>query len=94
MREFFIALSRMDRRFVFLGVAICTALPLVLPMGLPIKVGRYTTLVFDEVEAAKPASDPTAKPILLSMDFDPGTLAECHPMSKAILRHISNHPQR
>lgn len=88
MREFLIKLSRMDRRYVFLGVALFTVVPFFKPCGLPVAVTRYTQLVFDEVDALKPAGDPTSKPILLSMDYDPGTLAELGPMAKAILRHI------
>ena len=88
MREFFIKLSQMDRRFVFLGVAILTILPFFWPMNLPIITTRYTQLVFDEIDSLKPASDPDSKPILLSMDYDPGTMAELGPMAKAVLRHI------
>ncbi|MFV1958079.1 MAG: hypothetical protein ACC662_01570 [Planctomycetota bacterium] len=88
MRQFFINLSRMDRRWVFLGVGVLTVVPFFLPMGLAIKTTRYTQLVYDEIEALRPASDPDSKPILLSMDYDPGTLAELGPMAKAILRHI------
>jgi hypothetical protein len=88
MREFFVNLSQMDRRIVFLGVLILTVLPFFVPMHLPIITTRYTQLVFDEVDSIKPASDPESKPILLSMDYDPGTLAELGPMAKAVLRHI------
>ncbi|MHC4861144.1 MAG: hypothetical protein ACYTDY_13750, partial [Planctomycetota bacterium] len=76
------------RRFIFLGVAICTTLPFFLPMGLPVYVTRYTQLVFDEVDKVQSADDPDAKPILLALDYDPGTLAELHPMAHAVLRHI------
>jgi len=88
MRQFFISLSRMDRRWVFLGVGILTVVPFFFPMGLPIQITRYTELVYAEIESMKPASDPDSKPILLAMDYDPGTLAELEPMAKAVLRHI------
>ncbi len=88
MRDFFIKLSQMDRRWVFLGVLVLTVFPFFVPMNLPIVTTRYTQLVYDEIDSIKPASDPDSKPILLSMDYDPGTLAELGPMAKAILRHI------
>ncbi len=88
MRQFFVWLSGLDRRFVFLGVALFTAIPFFLPMGLPIESTRYTEMVFNEVEALKPVTDPGFKPLILSMDFDPGTMAELGPMAKAILRHV------
>ena len=88
MRNFFVKLSKMDRRWVFLGVALTSVIPFFFPMGLPVKVTRFTELVFDEVDQILPADDPDSKPVLLSMDYDPGTLPEVGPMAKALLRHI------
>lgn len=88
MRDFLVQLSKMDRRWVFLGVAVLTVLPFLFPLKLATTPTRYTQLVFDEIEALKPAGEPGAKPILLSVDYDPGTLAELDPMGKALLRHI------
>jgi len=88
MREFFVKLSQMDRRWVFLGVGLTTVIPFFFPLGLPVKVTRFTQLVYDEIEKIKPADDPESKPVLISMDYDPGTLPEVGPMAKAILRHI------
>jgi hypothetical protein len=88
MRDLLIRLSKMDRRWVFLTVAICTTLPFFLPMKLPVKVTRFTQLIYDEVDAALPADNPNAKPILLALDYDPGTLAEVGPMAEALLRHM------
>ena len=87
MRDFIVWLSGIDRRWVFLSVAVFTVAPFLIPGGLGLpkpKVTRYTELVFDEVENCGPET----KPILLSMDYDPGTLAELQPMAEAILRHI------
>jgi hypothetical protein len=88
MKELLVRLSHLDRRWVFLMVFILTAVPFFLPMKLPIKSTRYTQMVFQEIEAMKPVTDPGFKPLLLSMDFDPGTLAELGPMAKAMLRHV------
>jgi len=78
----------MDRRWVFLGIALCTILPFFFPMQLKIIPTRYAQLVYAEIEKVKPASDPDSKPVILSMDYDPGTEPEIGPMAKALLRHI------
>jgi len=88
MREFFIKLSQLDRRWVFLGVAVCTIVPFFFPMKLEIIPTPFAEMVYAEVDKVKPASDPESKPIILSMDYDPGTEPEIGPMAKAILRHI------
>ena len=74
MREFSIKLAGIDRRWVFMLVAVFTVGPFLVPggFGLPKPtVTRYTQLVFDELEHLGPQT----KPILLSLDYDPGTLA-------------------
>lgn len=87
MRDFIVKLAGIDRRWVFMLVAVFTVGPFLIPggFGLPKPtVTRYTQLVFNEVEQL----GPTTKPILLSLDYDPGTLAELQPMAEAVLRHI------
>jgi hypothetical protein len=83
MREFLLKFANMDRRFVFLGVAIFVVVPLVWPWGLPIIVRNDTQRVYDEVDKARDGG----KPVLVSFDFDPGTKAELLPMAEAIMRH-------
>jgi hypothetical protein len=88
MKELLVRLSHLDRRWVFLMVGLLTAIPFFLPMKLPIKSTRYTEMIFQEVDGLKPVTDPNYKPLLMSMDFDPGTMAELGPMAKAMLRHV------
>ncbi len=87
MRDLIVRLSKLDRRVVFLLVGVLTLFPFFVPggLGLPLpNITPYTQEVFDEVDKC----GPDAEPILLSMDYDPGTLAELQPMAEAILRHI------
>jgi hypothetical protein len=87
MREFIVKLSKLDRRWVFMSVAICTVFPFLIPGGLGLpkpSITRYTRMVFEEVDQL----GPDTKPILISMDYDPGTLAELQPMAEAVFRHI------
>lgn len=73
---------KVDRRIIFLVIGLCTLLPLLYPVGLPIKISPEVRSVFDYIE-----SMPEGSVFLLSMDFDPASKPELHPQAIAILRH-------
>jgi len=75
-------LMNMDRRVIFLIVALAVALPILFPLNLPIGSSREADAYYEEMEALK-AGDV----IILSFDYEPDTMAELDPMSIATLRH-------
>lgn len=80
MRDRFLGL---DRRWIFLLVAVCILVPLMWPLGLP--ASQPTPMVksiYDTIEGMEPN-----QVLLLSMDFDLGSRPELEPMAVAILRH-------
>jgi hypothetical protein len=83
MNEFFIRLSRIDRRYIFLFVAVSVIIPLLYPLHYPTRVTRHTRAVFDIMDQIPPENNP----ILISFEYGPSTMPECHPMAYAILRH-------
>ncbi len=74
--------SNLDRRWIYLGVAICAALPLILEFILPIPATPPVKRLFDAIENMPPGHF-----ILLSMDFEPSTMPELLPMAYAITQH-------
>ena len=72
---------RIDRRIIFLVIGLCT-LPLLFPVGLPIKISSEVRGVYDYIEGL-----PEGSVFLLSLDFDPASKPELHPQAIAILRH-------
>lgn len=72
----------LDRRFIFLLMLLGVAIPLLMKIGLPVRVTPDVRDVYNYVEGLKPGSI-----ILISYDHDTGTLPEMVPMSTAILRH-------
>ncbi|MBI3077510.1 MAG: hypothetical protein HYY85_11110 [Deltaproteobacteria bacterium] len=72
----------LDRRVIFLLIALATLIPLLYPVGLPVRVSPEVRRVYDTIESLPPGSV-----FLLSMDFDPSSKPELHPMSIAILGH-------
>src|SRR5262249_13981809 len=71
-----------DRRIIFLLVAIGVVLPLLLPLNLPITVTPRVQAAFDAIDKLPPGSK-----VLISMDYEPDIMAELMPMSIAVLRH-------
>jgi len=82
MREFAQRMLNLDRRVIFLLVALVTLLSLLFPVGLPVRVSSEVKRVYDYIESL-----PEGSVFLLSLDFDPASKPELYPMSMALLRH-------
>jgi hypothetical protein len=75
-------LLRIDRRIIFAVIGLCALLPLLYPVGLPIRVSDDVRGVYDYIDNLPPRST-----FLLSMDFDPASKPELYPQALALLRH-------
>ena len=80
--KFWEAILKLDRRWIFLVVAMVTAVPIIVPLNLPVRVTNDVRGVFDEIEAL-----PDGSHILIAFDYEPGSTPECDPMAIAVLRH-------
>lgn len=76
-------LMQIDRRIIYLLMAIVIAVPLVFPVSLPMVIQKTTQGFFDTIEAI----DPNRQVLLISTDYVPQTEAENQPMTVALLRH-------
>ena len=65
MKEFARWMVSIDRRIIFVLIALATLLPLLHPFGLPIKVSPEVRGVYDYIESL-----PEGSVFLLSLDFD------------------------
>ena len=78
-------LLRIDRRWVYLAVAIALAAPLVLRKAMPpAKIGTAET--YFKVAEEIPAGE--GKLVLIAMDWGPGTQAENKPQTEMMIRHL------
>lgn len=73
---------KIDRRIIFLIIGLCTLLPLLYPVGLPIKISPEVRAVYDYIESL-----PEGSVFLLSLDFDPSSKPELYPQAVALLHH-------
>lgn len=81
--KIFEKLSSIDRRVIFLLVALAVVVPLVVNIGLPSRPGKYTVKLYDFIDRLPPKS----QPILIDATYSPAMMPELQPMLKAILRH-------
>lgn len=77
-------LGAKDRRYLFIGIAVVVIIPLVTKFGLPkIKITPEVRDLYDFIEEMKPD-----QVVLLTCDYDPGSMPELHPMTFAIMEHL------
>ncbi|HCP46301.1 MAG TPA: hypothetical protein DIU15_09680 [Deltaproteobacteria bacterium] len=83
MLDLLIRFQNMDRRWVFLGMALAIVLPMLVPFSLPFKVDQRVQDLYDRVEALE-AGDT----VYISADFDPGSRPELEPFFRTHLHHL------
>jgi len=75
-------LATIDRRIIFLVIAVTVGAPFFIHFKLPISVTPPVQQVYDEVESLKPGDV-----IMLVFDYAPSSMPELNPMAVALLRH-------
>jgi len=75
-------LANIDRRIIFILIAIAVIIPLLIPIGLPSKVSPPVEMAYQKIENL-----PEGSYVLISCDYDPSTMPEIHPMLKSFLHH-------
>jgi len=83
IENFILKFGQVDRRWIFLVLAIVVIIPILNPIGMPIRPTETTQVVYDAIEALPENSN-----VLLSVEYSPSTKPENHPMTISILRHF------
>ncbi len=81
--ELLLKLSRLDRRWIFLFIALAVTLPFLFPVELPTRPSSATAGVFNAIEKL-----PENSVVLVSFDYGPSTAVELEPMAHATLRQL------
>ena len=71
-----------DRRIIYLLVAIGALIPIIKPIGLPVVPTDPVQGLFDELEGLDPGDA-----VIISYDYGPSSEPELNPMADAIMRH-------
>lgn len=75
-------LINIDRRIIFILVAIAVVIPTFIKVRFPITVSNPTRSIYDYIEALPPKST-----VMIAFNYGPSSLAELEPMAAAVLRH-------
>jgi len=88
IQDAFLKIGSVDRRWIFIIIALVVVVPLIIPVGLPIRPTDTTKNVYNAIESL-----PTGSKVLLSVEYSPSTRPENHPMTISIMRHLfkNNH---
>ncbi|HUV29806.1 MAG TPA: hypothetical protein VMY05_01755 [Acidobacteriota bacterium] len=73
----------LDRRLIYLMVALAVIFPLIVPATFKVYVTPEAQQLYEAVEALPDSSN-----VMLTFDYYPSTLAETEPMSIAALHHL------
>lgn len=72
-----------DRRWIYLLVALSVIIPFILPVKFPVYITPETRQLFEAVDSL-----PENSVVLLTFDYYPSTIAETEPMSRVALHHL------
>ena len=76
-------LERLDRRWIFLAIGLLVLMPLLFPLAFPLYISAPVKSFKDAVD-----SIPDGSTVLMSADYDPGTIPEMVPMTRTALRQL------
>lgn len=76
-------LATLDRRWLFLIMAIAIVVPLLLPVSLPFEASPPVRATYQAVEQIRPGQT-----VMLAIDYDPAARPEVEPWARAVLRHL------
>ena len=83
LEDTFLKIGSIDRRWIFIIIALVVVIPLLVPIGMPIRATDTSKEVYDAIEDL-----PKGSKFLLSLEYSPSTKPENHPMAISILRHL------
>lgn len=82
-------LASLDRRIIYLILLLSVIIPLLAPMGLPIKPSESVKASFQAYEEL-----PEGAIVLMSIDYGPSTAVELEPMALAACDQLMKHNQK
>ncbi|MCX7995158.1 MAG: hypothetical protein N3A65_05255 [candidate division WOR-3 bacterium] len=77
-------LAKIDRRLIYLTLTVLVILPFFVKFRIPQNIMPQTRKLFDFIESL---GSRETKAVLISIDYTPQTMPECHPMAISLLTH-------
>ncbi len=85
MNKIFEKMLNIDRRVIFIVIALSTILPLFFTVKLNIKADNAAKSFYETIDSLKTKKEPV---VLLSAEYGPGTIPELSPMARASFKHL------
>jgi hypothetical protein len=82
-------ISQLDRRWIFLMIALSVAIPMFLPLKCDVVVSPHVEAVYEGLAAL-----PEGSTVLVSFEYGPSTLPEVHPMARSVLDYLFQRQHR
>ncbi|MCF7859471.1 MAG: hypothetical protein K9N07_09165 [Candidatus Cloacimonetes bacterium] len=82
--KFFDKIQNIDRRYIYIVVALAIIFPLLIPFNSPTYVTKPTEDIYKKIDSF---SGDKSKAVLLSFTHDASTMPELFPMEVSVLRH-------
>lgn len=89
IEDILLKIGSIDRRWIFIIIAVVVVVPLMVPIGMPIRATDTSKDVYDAIESL-----PKGSRVLLSIEYSPSTKPENHPMTISMLRHLFRNDQK
>lgn len=84
MANIFEKMGNLDRRIIFVLIALAVIIPILTDLVIPNIVGAEPSRdLFEFVDSL-----PAGSNVLVSFDYDPSTMPELQPMAEAVVRHL------
>lgn len=83
MSGLFLRLQRLDRRVIYVALAVGVAVPLIVHAIMPLTVSPSTRMLYKAIERV-----PKEKMVIISVDWDAATRGENEPQTEAVMRHL------
>ncbi len=84
-KEWMHKLATIDPRVIFLLLFICVAVPLVMPVGLPVSISPATASTYKFIEGL-----PSGSVVVSAFDMSAAVAPECYPQVAAFTTHLKN----
>ncbi len=83
IKKILVKLEALDRRIIFVFIFLSIAIPLLFPIYMYFSVTPPVKSFYDAIESLPPGSK-----VLVSCDYDPGSMPELFPMNVAAFYHL------
>ncbi|MCE2880835.1 MAG: hypothetical protein LW636_00555 [Planctomycetaceae bacterium] len=84
VRRLLVRLGDIDRRWIYLSMALAVAIPMLTGLSFPETPGKMSSATFDAIESV-----PAGAKVLFSFDYDPASEGELQPMANAFVHHCA-----